>query len=168
MADADRIAVGGEHNGYCVGRTSGRLDLVRSRGEDDVDLHSDELGCQLRQMVDGRSRPVLDNDVLTFDPSEIAQPSQEGLKERVGRRRNSEDPDDLSRLLRASADRPAEPRSTEQGYELPSLHSITSSARSRIEAGTDRPSSRAVLRLTISSNLIGRCKIGRASCRERV
>ena len=40
-------------------------------------------------------------------------------------------------------------------------HSITRSARNRIEAGTFRPSILAVFRFTISSNLVG-CSIGRS------
>src|SRR6266446_8564386 len=38
-------------------------------------------------------------------------------------------------------------------------HSMTSSARARIDGGTVRPSASAVLRLTISSILLG-CRIG--------
>src|SRR5205814_10277012 len=46
--------------------------------------------------------------------------------------------------------------------EDPPLHSMTSSARARIDGGTVRPSAIAVLRLTTSSNLVG-CSTGRSA-----
>ena len=52
----------------------------------------------------------------------------------------------------------------------PSNHSITSSARSRIDRGTSRPSALAVLRFRIISNFIGNCtgrSPGFAPCRMR-
>src|SRR5262249_46003989 len=42
-------------------------------------------------------------------------------------------------------------------FEPPSHHSVTSSARNRIEVGTSRPSALAVLRLITSSYLVGAC-----------
>src|SRR5262245_45548180 len=42
------------------------------------------------------------------------------------------------------------------------LHSMTSSARARLEGGTVRPSALAVLRLTTSSNRVG-CSTGRSA-----
>jgi hypothetical protein len=59
---------------------------------------------------------------------------------------------DLSRLRR---DRPRRRRSAEQRDELAALHSITSSARPISGSGTAMPSALAVLRLMISSNLVG-------------
>src|SRR4029077_3589191 len=44
----------------------------------------------------------------------------------------------------------------------PRRHSITSSARARIDGGTVRPSVFAVLRLTTSSNVVG-CWTGRSA-----
>jgi putative ABC transport system substrate-binding protein len=43
------------------------------------------------------------------------------------------------------------------GLRAPARHSITSSARSRIDGGTARPSALAVLRFTTISNLVGKC-----------
>ena len=40
---------------------------------------------------------------------------------------------------------------------MPASHSITSSARSRIDGGTASPSAVAVLRFTTISNLVGNC-----------
>ena len=41
--------------------------------------------------------------------------------------------------------------------DLAAIHSITSSARSRIDGGTVSPSAVAVLRFTTISNLVGSC-----------
>src|SRR4029450_13020983 len=69
-------------------------------------------------------------------------------------------------LLRARRERPRSRRTAEQSDELAPLHfsahSITSSARNRIEVGTLRPSAWAVLRLMKSSNLVG-CTTGRSA-----
>src|SRR5262249_51736717 len=79
----------------------------------------------------------------------------------VGREHAHEaDPVDLSRLLRARRERPRR-RAAEQRDELAALHSITSSARSRIEVEISIPIALAVLKLTTSSNLVG-CSIGRS------
>src|SRR5262249_43930208 len=60
-------------------------------------------------------------------------------------------------LLRARHPRPRR-RAAKPGDELPAFdHSITSSARSRIDCGTVRPSALAVLRLSTVSYLLGAC-----------
>src|SRR5262249_55029504 len=60
-------------------------------------------------------------------------------------------------LLRPRGKRPRR-RAPEPRNEIPpSNHSITSSARSRIDCGTVRPSALAALRLTAISNLVGAC-----------
>src|SRR5262249_15570576 len=67
------------------------------------------------------------------------------------------------RLLRARRDRPRSRRAAEQLDErAPPHHSITSSAMARSVSGTVRPSAFAVLRLRISSNLVG-CWTGRSA-----
>jgi hypothetical protein len=60
----------------------------------------------------------------------------------------------LLSLLRARRERPCS-RAAKQRDELASLHSITSSARRRIDCGSLRPSALAVLAFTIISNLTG-------------
>src|SRR5262249_55266741 len=63
------------------------------------------------------------------------------------------------RLLRLRGDRPRNRtcrRAAEQGYELAPFHSITSSARSRIDVGMSIPMARAILRLTMVVNLVAR------------
>src|SRR5262245_56141449 len=60
-------------------------------------------------------------------------------------------------LLRARRKRPRRCRTPEQRHELPSPHSITSSARASTELGRSRPSDLAVFRLITSSYLVGAC-----------
>src|SRR5215813_12369449 len=65
-------------------------------------------------------------------------------------------PDHRHRLLLCPRhERPSHRRAAEKGDELPPPHSITLSARDSRPGGTSRPSVRAVLRLIISSNLVG-------------
>src|SRR5258707_7726371 len=78
------------------------------------------------------------------------------------RRHVIEMPDHRHRgLLRARRERPRDRRAAEQGDELAALHSITSSASAMSLSGTASPSALAVLRLMISSNLVG-CSTGRS------
>ena len=64
------------------------------------------------------------------------------------------------RLLRACCDRPAGHRAADSQDELPSPHSITSSAAARSVGGTVRPSILAVCALTTSSSFVA-CTTGR-------
>src|SRR5260221_13062118 len=64
------------------------------------------------------------------------------------------------RLLRARRERPGS-RATEQRDELAASHSRTSSARSRIDVGTDTPIALAVFKLSANSKLVG-CSTGRS------
>src|SRR6516165_4831160 len=61
----------------------------------------------------------------------------------------------FSALLRARRHRPRRNCAAEQRYELASLHSSTSSARVISDGGRSRPSALAVLRLIVSSILVG-------------
>src|SRR5262249_23294638 len=60
----------------------------------------------------------------------------------------------LARLLRAHRARPRD-RAAEQRDEVAALHSITSSARSRMDVGNAIPKLFAVLRLITSANFVG-------------
>ena len=57
---------------------------------------------------------------------------------------------------------PNRPAPPDKGDELAPLHSITSSARSKIDVGTSMPSALAVLRLTAVSNFVG-CSTGNSA-----
>jgi len=59
--------------------------------------------------------------------------------------------------------RPRNRRAAEQRYERASLHSIVSSARSRIPVGIVMPSALAALRLTTISNVVDCCTGSSAS-----
>jgi hypothetical protein len=76
---------------------------------------------------------------------------------------HAQEPDSrqLPRLLRARRERPCH-RAAEQRDEGAPLHSITSSARRRKDSGIFSPIALAVVRLMISSNLVG-CKTGRSA-----
>src|SRR5262245_48098038 len=63
-------------------------------------------------------------------------------------------------LLRIRRERPSR-RAAEQCDELAPSHSITSSARSRIDVGNSTPSALAVLRLMTSSNFVA-CSTGKS------
>src|SRR4029077_6604084 len=69
----------------------------------------------------------------------------------------AEKADDRHRLLlRAQAARRRQ-QAAQQEQQIAPFHSITSSARARIDGGTVMPSALAVLRLTTSSNVVGCC-----------
>src|SRR5262245_15389012 len=105
-----------------------------------------------------------DVNVLPFDIARVpqSQPKCHLVPSRFARRPAAEEPDHRQRrLLRAHRERPCR-RAAEQRDELPSFHSITSSARPSSGSGTARPSARAVLRLIISSTLVACCTGGSA------
>src|SRR5215831_18030370 len=99
-------------------------------------------------------------DVAPFDITEVAHPAHEFLAEWIVARGSRPDVPDtrrLARLLRARRQRPRR-RAAEQRYELAArYHSTTSSARASTEDGISSPSAFAVLRLMISSYLVGAC-----------
>jgi hypothetical protein len=70
--------------------------------------------------------------------------------------------DHRHRLLLRSEGAQRDHRAADEEKQLAPPHSMTSSARARIDCGTVRPSAVAVLRLTTSSNLVG-CSTGRSA-----
>src|SRR5262245_17460610 len=102
-----------------------------------------------------------------FHIAEVAQskeklPSQVG-RDRVGRSLRFEiaKADDL-RLLRTRSERPCSCAADERDETAAPNHSITSSARKRIDVGSSMPIALAVLRLTTSSNFVA-CSTGRSA-----
>ena len=79
MPEADGVGMDGEHDGDRLGRLSGGLHLGRRHREDDVDIHADQLGRQLRQLLDRFRPPELDDNVLAFDIAEFAQAGPQRL-----------------------------------------------------------------------------------------
>src|SRR5262249_15905897 len=105
----------------------------------------------------------IDPHVATVAPAELPERIEEhrdailtfsiGLP--VGSDQQADAPHLLG-LLRARRERPRG-RAAKKRDELAPSHSITSSAVESSGGGTSRPSARAVLRLIISSYLVGAC-----------
>src|SRR5216684_4954388 len=153
------------HNRDFLGSVFGSQSIVGNGSDDDVNLETDQIGCELRQDVDFHLRiSVFNDDVLSLNPSKVTEPFQECLvpERRVGARegRQKSYPGDSLLLLRARGK--WQYHAAEEHYELPPPHSITSSARSRNDSGIVRPSALAVLRLITSSNLVG-CSTGKSA-----
>ena len=70
----DRIADAGKNDGDCAGRLLGSERTGGAGRHDDVGLHADQLGRQLRESIIPSFRPsVLDGDVLALNTAEFAQ-----------------------------------------------------------------------------------------------
>jgi hypothetical protein len=81
--------------------------------DDDVNLETDEIVCKVREAIASTLRmAILDADVLSLDPSEVAETALECLvpERGVGRRvwREQSYPADSCRRLRAYSARPSE------------------------------------------------------------
>src|SRR5262249_19573020 len=102
--------------------------------------------------------PALDRAVLAFDLPAFLQTLPEcATKVRLRSGRSAMRITDHwnDRLLRTRHQRPSRRRAAEQRDELATLHSITSSARKRIDVGNTIPKPFAVFRLMTSSNVVG-------------
>jgi hypothetical protein len=163
----DRVVADRDHN-----RDDGSSALGRKGGDrpahryDDGDRPAYQILGEHRQFVVLPRRPSeLDGDILPFDVAgvfeAIAKCRDQGGKA-LGRGA-AEKPDHRhSRLLSANRQRPGDPRAGQQDQQVASVHSMTSSARARIDGGTVRPSALAVFRLTTSSKVVG-CSTGRSA-----
>src|SRR5262245_15260780 len=145
---------------------NGRSGLLGSQGaccpvrDEYVDIEPKEFLGQRRQPVIIALCPTeLDEEIATFEPAEIAKTgAKRGSATCVTGRGHETEEADAGRLgcLRSRRERPRRHRTAEQRDELASPdHSITSSARASSDGGTSRPSTFAVFRLIVSSNLIG-------------
>src|SRR5437763_13834183 len=113
-------------------------------------------------------KAALDLDVLVA-VAERAQFLPERLKKWLKRGARpavkKADPAARRRLCAGGArqqQRPAAGKNKTPRRRLSGAHSITSSARARIDGGIVRPSARAVFRLMTNSNLVG-CSTGRSA-----
>src|SRR5882724_3811622 len=107
---------------------------------------------------------VLDRHILTLDPAGFAEPlAKRGQQPsiRFGRR-PVEVANHRHRFLLCAQRTCRRHSAGQQEQQLAALHSMTSSARARIEGGTVMPSALAVLRLTTSSKGVG-CWTGRSA-----
>src|SRR2546423_8107399 len=133
-------------------------------GDDDIDTRPDKCSGELLSAVNSPIRIAeLDLNVPAFGVAEGVQTAPESISEWMRRRRRHQhsNPGRFSRLLRARRERPGCRRTAEQRDELPSFHSITLSAATSSLSGTVRPSTLAVVRLMMKSNLVG-CSTGRS------
>src|SRR6516165_4473552 len=152
----DRNAVGRVHGVGC-----------EAFHHNDIYWKSYQFCRQLRpkgKIASGQAK--LENDIAAFDIAEIAEPLPECVevcRSLAVRHRKHADARDLSLgLLTGRRVGRNEQRGKPSDDDAATSHSMTSSARARIEGGTVRPSACAVLRLTTSSNLVG-CSTGRSA-----
>src|SRR5262249_31175164 len=158
---SDRI---GSHVEYDGNRRSrilrGGQRRSTAHSNNDGNLPSDQIGSKRGQPIKLTLGPAeFDRHVMDLDKAGFAQAAADcGYKLGIRRCWRSQDADHRPcRLLRARRERPRGRRAAENGDELASLHSITSSARASRLSGTVRPSAFAVLRLLTSSYFVGAC-----------
>src|SRR5215472_8944500 len=124
-------------------------------------LTAHQIGCEVGQSVGLVLRPaILDRHILALDVAGFtkALPKCGQIACTISKRRTAEEPDHRWRsLLPARRERPRDRRAANERDELAPLHSITSSARSRIPVGIVTPSALAALRLTTVSNAVACC-----------
>src|SRR5262249_30288449 len=166
QAGADRVP-GHENDGDDRRRLLGGHDSDSRRCDNDINPAPDELGRDLGEALVAPLRPtILDRDGATIDPTEFAQPlDQGGVPVAMGRR--CARPYDshgwqFAWLLRARRQRPARGGAADERDDLAPPHSITSSAMARSDGGTLRPSILAVSALMTSSNLVA-CTTGKSA-----
>src|SRR5262249_47072956 len=131
---------------------------ITADGNNDCNLPADEIGGQCSKPTVISLRPaVFDRHVAAFDKTGVIQSlSNDSDQECIGRPRTAaQDTDNWKLLLRARRERPRR-RAAKHSDEVAPFHSITSSARSRIDVGMSMPMARAVLRLTIVVNFVAR------------
>ena len=107
---------------------------------------------------------VFDRDIPADDKARLLQSLEKRGPARCSGLRGAaaEISDDRHARLRRGPERRKRGAHRRSARRLAPAHSITSSARARIDCGTVRPSALAVLRLMTSSNLVG-CWTGRSA-----
>src|SRR5262245_45182022 len=152
---------GHEDDRHASGRLLQRHRWRRPVGHDDVGRERDQFGRVPADAIVIDAPARVDLQVAAFVPAELAQRLLEcreasyGIWIVIHRTDEHADPPYPVRLLRARRERPCN-RAAEHRDERAPPHSITSSARSRIDVDTSMPSALAVLRLTIVPNLVDR------------
>src|SRR5437868_5182568 len=110
-----------------------------------------QVGHQSRQSINLTLRPaVFDQNVASLNKSGFAQSFQKGRQGSppcLARKRADKPDHRRCRLLRARRERPIQGRGAGKYDEFAPVHSITSSAKTRSDGGTVRPSAFAVLML---------------------
>ena len=86
---SNRVTRRRHHDGDFPGRVFGSQNIGVDGSDDDVNLETDEIGCEVREAIAPALRvAVLDADVLSLDPSEVAETEPECLvpERGIGRR----------------------------------------------------------------------------------
>jgi hypothetical protein len=117
-------------------------------------LAVDEVGYHSRQLIGLISRPtIFDLNVTAFDETCFTQ-AQAECRHKIGPRLWCTSMEKTNhrhcRLLRPRYERPRRSRAAKQRDERASFHSITSSARSRIDGGSVMPINFAVFKFATS------------------
>src|SRR5262249_3290570 len=168
-ATADRIGHVDENNGYCAALLHKCGDLRRGLNEHHFRSLFDNLFCKAPHPIGITSRPaIVGPEVTAVGPAQslqsLAERGQVSTTFRIIRtpHQHRDLPHPLA-LLRARRKRPRRRRPDKQRDELAPLHlrghSITSSARSRVEVGTSTPMALAVFRLRANSKYVA-CSTG--------
>src|SRR6516165_7310250 len=162
-AKVDWVAGDREDDGNgCACRLGGERSDGATDGDNDSRLAASQLRCERRQSIVLLVRPrEVAHHVTAFDVTGFAQAAPKlDQAPNVGLLGPAAEKADHGhrRLLRARREGPRG-RAAEQRDEVPSFHSITSSARSRNASGIVRPSALAVVKLMARSNLVG-CSTG--------
>src|SRR5262245_4528708 len=173
VTDADGVSVGREYDGDRIGQPLDSPDLRRRRREYHVDIHADQLGGKLGQLID-RFRPAkFEGNIPAFEVAKLAQARPQRLYAfGLGWwEPQPQEPDPRNvRALRPRRPRPHHRAADQRDDLAPRDHSITSSARARSVAGTSRPSVLAVLRFRIISIFVACCtgtSVGFSPCKMR-
>src|SRR5215468_5331178 len=162
-AAADRIAGIHEHDREGTGFSVQRHQARGAADQNDVRGERDQFRRIFANPFGITGAPaILQPYIAAVGPTQFLQSLQKcsdpSKRFRIvrGRGHQHTDAPNALGLLRPRRERPRR-RAAEQRDELPSLHSITSSARARTEFGISSPRLLAVLRLTTSSYLVGAC-----------
>src|SRR6266436_1671673 len=105
MSEPNGVGMRREDDRDRAGCLPGAFGLGRRGRKKNVDVHADQLGCRLLQLLD-RLRPAkLNDEIRALDITEVAQPRPERLysilKSGSGTETEISDPPNFGRLLRA-------------------------------------------------------------------
>src|SRR6266436_3703917 len=134
MSEPNGVGMRREDDRDRGGCLPGAFGLGRRGRKKNVDVHADQLGCRLLQLLD-RLRPAKLNDqIRALDVTESAQPRPQRLypirKSGSGTETEISNPPNFGRLLRLRRERPTRHRAAaEKHHEAAAIHSITSSVR---------------------------------------
>jgi hypothetical protein len=100
----------GEHYGDRLSSLSGGLNKNRRVRENNIDICTDQIGGEFRQLINAFRPPKLNHNVIALYIAEVTQATPQGLHTfrpsgRIAKSQEA-DPRDLCHLLRAHSERP--------------------------------------------------------------